>query len=216
LQNHWVWGLCQSSGILTNQNDEQSPQTQCFLSVMHHRQNPLDYTNHFYLKKGSFSFLTEDPTEANAVIWLVQAIGLTNLIHNGGMSGERSRECSRRTKDSYTCCQWNPRTLFHLIAMCFLGDTKYDWTSIKRRSAVWCASGSHKTMLYRDNALIIANVTRLIYLCWIAITPWPESTSELYRPSDRRLSAKLVPTFADSEVSRSQRSGSPTAVISVF
>jgi hypothetical protein len=28
-------------------------------------------------------------------------------------------------------------------------------------------------------------------------TPWPESASELYRPSDRRLSTKLVPTFAD-------------------
>jgi hypothetical protein len=28
-------------------------------------------------------------------------------------------------------------------------------------------------------------------------TPWPESERELYRPSDRRLSAKLVPTFAD-------------------
>jgi hypothetical protein len=28
-------------------------------------------------------------------------------------------------------------------------------------------------------------------------TPWPEYTSELYRPSGRRLSAKLVPTFAD-------------------
>jgi hypothetical protein len=28
-------------------------------------------------------------------------------------------------------------------------------------------------------------------------TPWPESVSELYRPSDRGLSAKLVPTFAD-------------------
>jgi hypothetical protein len=27
-------------------------------------------------------------------------------------------------------------------------------------------------------------------------TLWPESASELYRPSDRRLSAKLVPTFA--------------------
>jgi hypothetical protein len=26
-------------------------------------------------------------------------------------------------------------------------------------------------------------------------TPWLESTSELYRPSDRRLSEKLVPTF---------------------
>jgi hypothetical protein len=28
-------------------------------------------------------------------------------------------------------------------------------------------------------------------------TPWSESASELYRPSDRRLSAKLVSTFAD-------------------
>jgi hypothetical protein len=28
-------------------------------------------------------------------------------------------------------------------------------------------------------------------------TPWPESASKLYRPSDRRLSAKLVSTFAD-------------------
>jgi hypothetical protein len=28
-------------------------------------------------------------------------------------------------------------------------------------------------------------------------TLWPESTSELYQQSDRRLSVKLVPTFAD-------------------
>jgi hypothetical protein len=28
-------------------------------------------------------------------------------------------------------------------------------------------------------------------------TPWTESASELYGPSDRRLSAKLVPTFVD-------------------
>jgi hypothetical protein len=28
-------------------------------------------------------------------------------------------------------------------------------------------------------------------------TPWPESASKLYRPSDRPLSVKLVPTFAD-------------------
>jgi hypothetical protein len=27
--------------------------------------------------------------------------------------------------------------------------------------------------------------------------PWPESASELYRPSDRLLSEKLMPTFAD-------------------
>jgi hypothetical protein len=29
------------------------------------------------------------------------------------------------------------------------------------------------------------------------LTPWPESASELYRLSDRRLSAKIVPTFAN-------------------
>jgi hypothetical protein len=28
-------------------------------------------------------------------------------------------------------------------------------------------------------------------------TPWPNSASKLYRPSDCRMSAKLVPTFAD-------------------
>jgi CBS-domain-containing membrane protein len=28
-------------------------------------------------------------------------------------------------------------------------------------------------------------------------TPWSESTSELFRPSDRRFSAKLVPIFED-------------------
>jgi hypothetical protein len=31
----------------------------------------------------------------------------------------------------------------------------------------------------------------------IKLYPWSESACEKYRPSDRRLSAKLVPTFAD-------------------
>jgi hypothetical protein len=34
-----------------------------------------------------------------------------------------------------------------------------------------------------------------IYI-YIYKTPWPEPTNELYRPRDRRLSAKLVPTLA--------------------
>jgi hypothetical protein len=38
--------------------------------------------------------------------------------------------------------------------------------------------------------------------------PWSESTSELYRPSDRRLSAKRLPTFANIGVPRGQRDGS--------
>jgi hypothetical protein len=45
---------------------------------------------------------------------------------------------------------------------------------------------------------------------------WPESASELYRPSDRRILAKLVPNFADIGVSRGQRGGSPTAIFSDF
>jgi hypothetical protein len=57
-------------------------------------------------------------------------------------------------------------------------------------------------------------ITTIIII--IIITPWPESASELYRPSDRRLSAKLVATFADRELSRSQRGGPSTAVISIF
>jgi hypothetical protein len=36
-------------------------------------------------------------------------------------------------------------------------------------------------------------------------TPWLQSVNELYRLSDRRLSAKLVPTFADRVVSRQRR-----------
>jgi hypothetical protein len=41
---------------------------------------------------------------------------------------------------------------------------------------------------------------KLSFTCFIpliTITQWPESASELYRPSDRRLLAKLVPTFTD-------------------
>jgi hypothetical protein len=45
---------------------------------------------------------------------------------------------------------------------------------------------------------------------------WFHFASELHRPSDRRLSAKLVPTFADRGVSLSQRGESPAVVISVF
>jgi hypothetical protein len=40
-------------------------------------------------------------------------------------------------------------------------------------------------------------------------TPWSESSSELFRPSDRLSSAKLVATFEDRELLCSQRSGSP-------
>jgi hypothetical protein len=46
-----------------------------------------------------------------------------------------------------------------------------------------------KTMIKRN----LLKQGNKIYL----LTPWPESTSELYRQSDGRLSAKLVPSFTD-------------------
>jgi hypothetical protein len=46
-------------------------------------------------------------------------------------------------------------------------------------------------------------------------TPWSKSGSELHRPSDRRLSAKWLPTFADKGATWSAWR-IPTAVFSVF
>jgi hypothetical protein len=47
------------------------------------------------------------------------------------------------------------------------------------------------------------------------ISRYLRSRTKLYRPSDRRLSAKLVPTFADRGY-RGQRNGYPRSLISVF
>jgi hypothetical protein len=46
----------------------------------------------------------------------------------------------------------------------------------------------------------------IIIIIIIIVQLW--SASELYQPSDRRLSAKLVPTFADRGLSRGRRGGS--------
>jgi hypothetical protein len=66
-------------------------------------------------------------------------------------------------------------------------------------------------MLYVDTPGIMLGLRYsqiMIIIMIIITTPWPESASELYRQSERRLSAKLVPTFADRGLSRSQRGGS--------
>jgi hypothetical protein len=42
-----------------------------------------------------------------------------------------------------------------------------------------------------------ARCSALRSVSWLKKAPWPESASKLYRPSDHRLSEKLVLTFAD-------------------
>jgi hypothetical protein len=51
----------------------------------------------------------------------------------------------------------------------------------------------HKNSVISFTLFRIQNVDLLTYL----LNPWPQSASELYRPSDCRSSAKLVPTSAD-------------------
>jgi hypothetical protein len=41
------------------------------------------------------------------------------------------------------------------------------------------------------------NFKIFIHFYYLKLTPWSESASKLYRPSDRRLSAKWLSTFAD-------------------
>jgi hypothetical protein len=62
----------------------------------------------------------------------------------------------------------------------FLTGYKQRWQS------AWCPQVLNKGLFLPNK-----------FCCEKKKNPWPKSASELYRPSDRRLSAKLVPTFAD-------------------
>jgi hypothetical protein len=57
---------------------------------------------------------------------------------------------------------------------------------------------------FRRVRMKVPNICRTNSALYIKETPWPKSARELYRPSDSRLSAKLVPTFADRGMSRGQ------------
>jgi hypothetical protein len=72
--------------------------------------------------------------------------------------------------------------------------------SPKLRTQSWNleeSKSSHTTKNNKPTSLIFIIAYINIYKQQTKQTPWSESASELYRPSDRRLSAKLVPTFAD-------------------
>jgi hypothetical protein len=48
---------------------------------------------------------------------------------------------------------------------------------------------------YIENGVYYMGIKTFNHQPSLKKTPWPQSASELYRPIDRRLSAKLVPTF---------------------
>jgi hypothetical protein len=74
---------------------------------------------------------------------------------------------------------------FHLNYCHFTGENLLKFQ--QRASGVISATVGH-TALISEQRTPIHTYTH---------TPWPESASEPYRQSDRPLSEKLVPTFAD-------------------
>jgi hypothetical protein len=98
----------------------------------------------------------------------------------------------------------------HINKMKFLSHSKergfcYSAVTIKN---VRGKSGQFSALLDHKEAPKLSSFSDRLTEITFIYTPWPQSASELYRPSDRLLSAKLVPTFADRKVSRSQRGGS--------
>jgi hypothetical protein len=81
-----------------------------------------------------------------------------------------------------------------------IGGTSPTQSSGSKISGLHCAV-SHKMSTFVTNAAKTSNPTQcqISYDKKLNYTPWPEYASELYRSSDRRLSAKLVPSFADRE-----------------
>jgi hypothetical protein len=63
----------------------------------------------------------------------------------------------------------------------------------------YIAAKNHRRLkceLFGETDARVSNDILIYDVIIIIITPWPEPESELYRPSDRSLLAKLVPTFA--------------------
>jgi hypothetical protein len=81
--------------------------------------------------------------------------------------------------------------------LCQLLDAEIVCPSLRKGTAKWIEKGTNMNVICSaatfsghtqyHQALSLDLLTRK--------SPWPQSASELYRPSDCRLSTKLVPTF---------------------
>jgi hypothetical protein len=71
-----------------------------------------------------------------------------------------------------------------------------------------CLGCKLATATPRPTLTILHSADKSVRRIRTIITPWPDYASELYWTSDRRLSAKLVPTFAYKGISCGQRGSS--------
>jgi hypothetical protein len=77
-------------------------------------------------------------------------------------------------------------------------NTKSSWitNSLARIRTELVLNTSQDCFFSTTNKFGLKILSELVNIL-IQQTPWPESAGELCRPRDRRLSAKLVPIFAD-------------------
>jgi hypothetical protein len=101
--------------------------------------------------------------------------------------GGKSRE-KWITRKSMTLCMWVDNISMGLGERGWRG---FNWIVLSQDGDKWRA--------------LVNAVMNLQTNKQIKRTMWPQSMSELYRPSDRRMSTKLVPTFCGYGVSRGQR-----------
>jgi hypothetical protein len=74
------------------------------------------------------------------------------------------------------------------------------WMVMKTRTSNVCVGDGYSLLWYRFGGIYVFGFSVhcfrfLLNDCTNKKTPWSESVSELYRPSDRRLSTKWLPTF---------------------
>jgi hypothetical protein len=101
----------------------------------------------------------------------------------------------------YWCCQW--LWLQHLMAGCWVTKWKTWNTSVTTvcvPAEIWTKCSTQ--VKPEPTCMVTAYVLSELLTWWRKKkkkkkTPWSESANEVYRPSDRRLSAKWLPTFAD-------------------
>jgi hypothetical protein len=100
------------------------------------------------------------------------------------------------------------RKILFLLNQATEGAREYDIYHITGKILSVLHPDESRTNMYylpRRETSIFRQQDGLIFACLTKKTPWPQSASELYRPSDRRLSAKLVSTFCGYRLPRGQR-----------
>jgi hypothetical protein len=122
------------------------------------------------------------------------------------MSMTLQKQCTSQLVDSLTLTAYAEESSTNIIPRFKL--SKYFSCSLNGLCVLWRLV-FHWLWIYRMDKLNVAeslqNCTHLpVGICKASNrgttnrqTPWPEFANELYRPTDRRLSAKLAPSFAD-------------------